>query len=90
MSLIIDCTQHNDQIINCTMADFVIFTDNSCLLGNFVELFKSFSFDILDHSALISRLMLPFRDLSIFRRRYSNYIIYDAMADFAVYHKFGP
>ena len=72
------------------MADFVIFTKYLYLLENLIDFFKSFTYDSVDQSALISRLMLPFRHLIISCGRYNNYIRNDAMADFAVYHKFGP
>ena len=37
MSFLMDCTQPYDQIINCTMVDFVNFTNYSYLLGKSVE-----------------------------------------------------
>ena len=72
------------------MADFVIFTNYSYLLGNSVDFFKVVHLRQFNHRVLMSRLMLSFRRCFISCGLNNDYIINDAMADFAVYHNFGP
>ena len=86
MPLSIGSSQFSEQIINCTMAYYVISTNDSYLFVNFVE---SFAYDSFDHRVLFSRLKLLGRPIIIPCGRYSNHMINDVMADFAVYTKFG-
>ena len=87
MPLIIGFTQYSDQIINCTMADFVISTNDSHLYGTSVN-FKSSTYESFDSRALISRLIHLYRPLIISCAQFNNHMINGAMADFAVYNKF--
>ena len=72
------------------MADFVIFTSFSVLLGHPVHFIKLFSCDSFNQSALITRLMIPLRHPIISCGRFNSWLINDAMAGLAVYHEFLP